>query len=228
MVRNRRKAFTLIELLVVIAIIAILAAILFPVFERAREKANQASCQSNLKQIGLAFHMYASDYDTRLPMLCTQQPEHWGACVYYLSTYPEKDPINGRWYQVLQPYMKNEQIFVCPSRNKWSLSYQVWACYNGSQPFPLIRGGHGAPYLPCLENDIVYPGNTILVTDSSGDGYYKALIFPGQGQYDPNIYGPQRFRHNETLNALFCDGHVKAKRQGSVKVKEFNVELSGT
>ncbi len=88
---RRRIGFTLIELLVVIAIIAILAAILFPVFARAREKARQITCASNLKQMGLAFFMYASDYDETFPMA-------------YL------------WKTRLQPYIRNKEINRCPSR----------------------------------------------------------------------------------------------------------------
>ena len=110
---SNRRGFTLIELLVVIAIIAILAAILFPVFARAREKARQASCTSNLKQIGLAIHMYADDYDMLLPLA---------------NQYPAEPPPDDAYHQgwpgiddVLEPYTKNRQIFRCPSDkdNTW-------------------------------------------------------------------------------------------------------------
>ena len=87
--RNRRAGFTLIELLVVIAVIAILAAILFPAFARARENARCASCQSNLKQIGLGLMQYIQDYDESMPF------ENWNT--------------------VTQPYLKSTQIFDCPS-----------------------------------------------------------------------------------------------------------------
>ena len=99
----RRAGFTLIELLVVIAIIAILAAILFPVFARAREKARQTTCTSNLKQIGLAVHMYAQDYDGLLPLA---------------NQYPAPPPPADATHQgppgiqdVIEPYTKNQQIF---------------------------------------------------------------------------------------------------------------------
>ena len=93
-----RKGFTLIELLVVIAIIAILAAILFPAFARARENARRASCQSNLKQIGLGVAMYKQDYDEKMPQ--------------YNYTIAA---VNYSWDLVLEPYLKNRQIFRCPS-----------------------------------------------------------------------------------------------------------------
>src|SRR5262249_42833296 len=98
--RRQRCGFTLIELLVVIAIIAILAAILFPVFAQAREKARQASCSSNCRQIGLAVMMYAEDNDQSYP-LYVHAPKHdqW-------------------WYDTIQPYAKDKRIFTCPSVKK--------------------------------------------------------------------------------------------------------------
>src|SRR5688572_10535238 len=101
----RRRAFTLIELLVVIAIIAILAAILFPVFAQARDKARSASCLSNTKQMALAFHTYTQDYDELMPMAyygdwapcCAARGGHWP------------------WPKVLIPYVKNKQVYTCPS-----------------------------------------------------------------------------------------------------------------
>jgi prepilin-type N-terminal cleavage/methylation domain-containing protein len=98
--------FTLIELLVVIAIIAILAAILFPVFSRAREKARQASCLSNLKQIGQAAHQYAQDYDEKWPPV---RRGGFGSPAF-------------NWQQILIPYTKNDQIFRCPS-NDFIIAY---------------------------------------------------------------------------------------------------------
>src|SRR5688572_13881160 len=105
-VAKRSKGFTLIELLVVIAIIGLLAAIMFPVFARARENARRASCQSNLKQIGLGFAQYNQDYDERYPSPCYGD---WSIGGPYLS-YPV----------LLQPYLKSEQVFLCPSEEDGS------------------------------------------------------------------------------------------------------------
>src|SRR5574341_1313661 len=95
--RRRSAGFTLIELLVVIAIIAILAAILFPVFAQAREKARAASCLSNTKQLGLAMRMYAQDFD-EVNVGSYSYPNTWGACPMFM------------WMDLIQPYVKNTQL----------------------------------------------------------------------------------------------------------------------
>jgi prepilin-type N-terminal cleavage/methylation domain-containing protein/prepilin-type processing-associated H-X9-DG protein len=102
---RRSRGFTLIELLVVIAIIAILAAILFPVFARAREKARQTSCLSNVKQLDLAVLMYKQDYDEVFPYT------NWG------NTVAAPEPTAANWPCGLYPYIKNKQLFQCPSQN---------------------------------------------------------------------------------------------------------------
>ena len=109
-----KQAFTLIELLVVIAIIAILAAILFPVFAQAREKARQSACLSNLRQIGLAFSMYAQDYDERLPDRRDLKSSLPGGFRPWTS-WPPFDPRTGWAANVLLPFTKNNQIWSCPS-----------------------------------------------------------------------------------------------------------------
>lgn len=105
----KHRGFTLIELLVVIAIIAILAAILFPVFAQAREKARQISCVSNGKQMGIGLYMYAQDYDEHLPR------------VYTATNGVNNGPRD--WKDDIQPYIKNRQVFVCPSRSLQNPSY---------------------------------------------------------------------------------------------------------
>jgi prepilin-type N-terminal cleavage/methylation domain-containing protein/prepilin-type processing-associated H-X9-DG protein len=105
---QRRHAFTLIELLVVIAIIAILAAILFPVFGRARENARRSSCQSNLKQMGLAVFQYVQDYDEILPKVVRDAAPGETANLKFNNQYVV-------WAEAIQPYCKSLQIFICPS-----------------------------------------------------------------------------------------------------------------
>src|ERR1043166_2835215 len=106
-----RRAFTLIELLVVIAIIAVLAAMLFPVFARARESARRATCTSNLHQIGLALHMYTQDYDERFPV-CNFSDTPFG---FPPATHKDGTGKPIYMHELLQPYSKNEQMYFCPT-----------------------------------------------------------------------------------------------------------------
>lgn len=119
--RQKRNAFTLIELLVVIAIIAILAAILFPVFAQAREKARQTSCLSNMRQLGTALLAYTIDYDEYMPV-----------------AFPKIAPVNGGnstdmpWDMQVQPYIKNVQIFTCPSDSQGRAASSAVPWFDGS------------------------------------------------------------------------------------------------
>src|SRR6476619_4691573 len=149
----RNRAFTLIELLVVIAIIAVLAAILFPVFAQAREKARATACISNQHQMGLAITMYRSDYDeinpryrlcpdnaadplcvTASPTVLTGPNEMWWA-PYDTALGPEPTPLPGNYLGpkagFLQPYVKNQQIFRCPSYPQGQVGYAMSYIYNG-------------------------------------------------------------------------------------------------
>src|SRR6056297_3098043 len=128
-----RRGFTLIELLVVIAIIAILAAILFPVFARAREKARQASCLSNMKQISLAQMMYAQDYDETMVVNATSV-HNFDAPDGTPITTPDTGAM--LWMYLIYPYVNNVQIFTCPSDNHgWSASSYDAGCGYGKNAY---------------------------------------------------------------------------------------------
>ena len=234
MVSKKKRGFTLIELLVVIAIIAILAAILFPVFARARAKAKQASCQSNLKQIGLAFQMYINDYDEMYPMISYAQTT---------GPSPGLPGVAGtRWFEVLYPYVKNNQIWICPGgRREWAfkttpLAYAVyWFQY--SSPYvsaPCLRWVGGYP--AAKQSDIVNVAACILAGDGAGDnngGYYYTWLYNGMAPSANPQFGVAgslncTFRHNEMGNFLFCDGHVKARTRTSLLLKEFDIVKAGT
>jgi prepilin-type N-terminal cleavage/methylation domain-containing protein len=152
--RRRAAAFTLIELLVVIAIIAILAAILFPVFAQAREKARQASCLSNTRQMGLAVAMYVQDNEA-----------------YPSASSPSSFRPRTRWADHIFPYVKNEGLFLCPSAPKTLLNKQ-WA-----HDLTRLYGGYGYNYqylgnarfpFTASEAEITAPAETIAIADTNG------------------------------------------------------------
>jgi prepilin-type N-terminal cleavage/methylation domain-containing protein/prepilin-type processing-associated H-X9-DG protein len=193
---RRETGFTLIELLVVIAIIAILAAILFPVFAKAREKARQASCQSNLKQIGLALLMYAQDCDGAISM-------HTGG-----FGYPDLATSEREWWpHRIQPYVKNFQVLVCPTYGEWierdeCRGYHSW--YGG------YAGTCNVWQTSTKLDRLDRPANIVLVLDAK----CRRCNMAGQGDCWAGEYDCDR-RHNEMNNHLFADGHVKTMRQSS-------------
>lgn len=149
MKNNKKSAFTLIELLVVIAIIAILAAILFPVFAQAREKARQTSCLSNMKQVGLGLLMYVQDYD-----------ENYPRADYWAPTPPLNPAATGtfaarvnhyKWPAWVLPYTKNVNIFRCPSRTRDQIAWDQNGEYKGDG-YALNLSVSGRPLNPVGEN----------------------------------------------------------------------------
>jgi len=224
-----RKAFTLIELLVVIAIIAILAAILFPVFGRARENARRSSCQSNLKQIGLGITQYMQDYDERFP---------------YSGTSSAYD----LWRVYIFPYVKNTQIFSCPSRpKKTSTNYvdtRTFTVDGQSLRFPgtWTYGVHEQVMPLDLAPAVATPASFHIGRISSAallpmvadctywlfkgdDGFYRVVNANAagiNGATDEVSFGPTNeayARHFNGSNILFADGHVKFYPQGTLGVR---------
>jgi prepilin-type N-terminal cleavage/methylation domain-containing protein/prepilin-type processing-associated H-X9-DG protein len=202
---RRTAGFTLIELLVVIAIIAILAAILFPVFARAREKARQTSCLSNLKQIGLAGLMYAQDYDENPPPQLVIRNAGSNQ-TYFL------------WIDQLQPYVKNKQVFLCPSqKNGWPTDASGCG-YSTTMPCgPPVGGCNGSYSLNSWYFDIVYnPQNYVplgaMQRPADLAWFYDSLAPCGEPS-GLGGYGAQYTAinpiHNGGLNIAFCDGHAK-------------------
>ena len=204
----KRRAFTLIELLVVIAIIAILAAILFPVFAKAREKARQASCQSNLKQIGIAWMQYSQDYDERMPLAFTY-------------TAPGVvEARNGEWYFNCQPYMKSRQLMDCPSYGATGFNTGgVWSYAGASTVTAANRnlvveytrnlntapGGTGNPAGIPLAT-IQEPANLITLTEGANN-YCRYRCRGSACTW--TSYNWHNTRHNDGSNYTFSDGHAK-------------------
>jgi prepilin-type N-terminal cleavage/methylation domain-containing protein/prepilin-type processing-associated H-X9-DG protein len=201
----RRDGFTLIELLVVIAIIAILAAILFPVFAQAREKARQTTCLSHHKQLGTALMMYTQDYDEIFP------PERMGGT----KNWPPDAVGTTTWRFALQPYVKNEKIWVCPSitpRNWFKTPYltevpgDILATYAyAGHPFicEYAKGSRGVP-MASFEK----PANSLVICESRATWY--ADIGPWSLPDDWGDGGNAfPFWHNRGGNFIFVDGHAK-------------------
>lgn len=213
---SSRAGFTLIELLVVIAIIAILASILFPVFARAREKARQASCQANLKQVGLAFMMYVQDYDETV-FFYTNGPAWIGDGIAPAVTWTSHSDFI-YWGNFLLPYTKNRQIWRCPST---VISFWAgWAALGLSEE-KCMHSSYGLNGY--LENkalaEIDTPAEKILAHDSyerrlenNGDMFCLQTGDTINLTQWRSTAGAIReyWRHNDTANVLWCDGHVKA------------------
>ena len=200
----KRRGFTLIELLVVIAIIAILAAILFPVFARAREKARQSSCQSNEKQIMLAVIMYSQDYDEKFP-----------------STFRVDPDGNRRWCESVSPYVKNSQLFVCPSDSAVGNPFATCPGALNTSYMANWQIGWDSATSPISQGSVVAPSNTIYLCDGGAYGTAAGINIPVQpiegcwiirtDWWDANWGGPNP-RHSEVANVGFVDGHVKAMK----------------
>jgi len=220
-----RKAFTLIELLVVIAIIAILAAILFPVFAKAREKARQISCLSNMRQIGLGFMQYTQDNDEVLPGSGDlNYSTHEGAWVD-IDTYAAPTSVFSPSTGAIFPYVKSIGVFVCPSDSagrQSGLSYSVNGCttQNGSSLIGNVHFGYSLAKFDSPSSMLLLdeetggsavPGTIAGSESGTDDGfsYYHYDGGTGKSQVDlPSV------RHTGVSNCCFVDGHVKAMNPG--------------
>lgn len=209
--RRTTKGFTLIELLVVIAIISILAAILFPVFARARENARRSSCASNLKQIGIAAMMYSQDYDETL------------APLFNGSFFP----VTG-WMYLLTPYAKSDQLFDCPNVTPYTTNNTLSDYYNfrsygyndylGFNPAGVALAQIGSPA------ETVMFGDNHAHDPNTNYGFYR-LIRPSvsTGEFwdmTNGSVGRITNRHLEGANVCYADGHVKWSKLPGVITKD--------
>jgi len=227
---NRKSAFTLIELLVVIAIIAILAAILFPVFATAREKARQTSCASNLKQLGLAYIQYVQDYDENFPCGTNYTTANaWGGA-----------PGLG-WAGEIYPYVRSVGAFACPddpttqgsgTPTTYPVSYAENMFLTGSNAFPgestamtkLIAPSLTVVLMEC-QGQTVNLLNANEGASGSTNGYqyiYGTFAKPASGQFPDRPWSSppgmilQQTVHSLGSNFLAADGHVKWLRPSHI------------
>ncbi len=219
----QRSGFTLIELLVVIATIAILAAILFPVFARARENARRASCMSNMKQIGLGWNMYIQDYDENM-------------VTYAYPSFPGGvHAWQYGWQAALYPYIRSTQVFICPSAYKissvasnscdptyvsttafgsgsYGINYAYLARWTSAAPLP---AGQDIRLIDSNIAIIEKPSETVALTEITGLGSYGSTYYPSiwgsaYTSCGGSTYGDQLgMWHFDGTNTLFTDGHVK-------------------
>lgn len=194
----------MIELLVVIAIIAILAAILFPVFSRAREQARKTACLSNLRQMGTALIMYLQDWDETYPIprmgptTCPVTCNTWAAPHY-------------TWRYIIQPYIKNADVFVCPSHVNYvqhdgeGYHFDIWGTYGMNSAFC-----GGAKRM----SDIYSPSDVILIGESAGTNH-DPYCHASHGNNLNNFFGGHGcylYHSDGTENFIFADGHVKTMK----------------
>lgn len=206
--RKERSGFTLIELLVVIAIIAILAAILFPVFATAREKARQTSCASNMKQVGIAIQQYLTDYDETYPIVYNLGAAPW-------TWFPYNSPASA--VVELYPYVKSIQVWTCPSQTDKVYSYWSYGGKTYVQQYAFggyyLNKGAGVPS-PISASMVTTPATIIEVAElGPNGGNQQTAVVDGYCSVSdtvsvtcaPRISWP----HTNGSNYIYGDGHVK-------------------
>ena len=203
--RTRRSdAFTLIELLVVIAIIAILAAILFPVFARARENARKSNCQSNLKQIGTGLLQYVQDYDETVP---------WGAEISWSAAAGQ----SGFFAIALQPYIKNWQVFQCPSLPAaYTGTWRVVGYQTASYGYNMLLGANSMASFSQVADTICAMDARNAWLDNVGNIYSRV----GCGFYGGNTTQPTDW-HMDGVNVAYLNGHVKWSKLSGINWNNF-------
>ncbi len=220
-----KKAFTLIELLVVIAIIAILAAILFPVFSQAKAAAKSTVCLSNMKQLGLGMLLYVNDTDDQMFYRAGWGNSRSGST---LTIGPGENKNAFKWWNLMLPYLKSSQILQCPADTMPTTSPDAKGVNDITRSYIALAS---AESLNLSSVDKV--AETMVITEKWGQDYTgprtDSWIEPFNGDFTTDVTDPTRTftasnRHFQHLNASFFDGHAKAETGGAVQSSK---DLSG-
>ncbi len=233
---NTRRGFTLIELLVVIAIIAILAAILFPVFAQAREKARQTQCLSNLRQVGTAVMLYVQDYDESFPL---QSSSPYGYCTNLAGTNTQYAPEDGcaspTWINSIYVYSKNRDLVVCPSSSEFvgkdapTANSRTSYVFNGMLG-SFMAGQTAIPMPVTAYAGVGRPAETVMIQEQ-GTTWKRSQPIPryiGGNWNDPVaslLFDANAKIHGGGFNINYADGHAKWIK-GSQALK--NLVMVGT
>jgi len=236
-----KRAFTLIELLVVIAIIAILAAILFPVFAQARAKARATACLSNLKQIGIGIMMYAQDYDETLPGNHQGAPHNVqgdsGSATLTAIGFMDTDPtkVLRNWNRDIFPYLKNKEIYKCTEAAPRSSGPTASSTFVetkdplGANASFKLNGIVASQPLAVIDSpaNIVFADEYIFYSRVSQvrpcwDG---STFADGRRKYYQFNHPYYDVQHTAGGNIVYCDGHAKFKKKTAIKFKDYGVDV---
>jgi prepilin-type N-terminal cleavage/methylation domain-containing protein/prepilin-type processing-associated H-X9-DG protein len=210
-----KRAFTLIELLVVIAIIAILAAILFPVFAQAKEAAKKTACLSNMKQLGLGLQLYLGDSDDRMFF-------RGGSANSRSGLIPSANA--NRWWNLLMPYVKNKEIYRCPSDSQPTASRDINNILSIQRSYIAISPAESLNF-NAIENVV----ETTVITEKWGQDYTGLVgdswIEPYNGDLSIDAKDSSRTykaadRHTRQMNAVFFDSHAKSKSGAAIRASK--------
>ena len=215
----KSRGFTLIELLVVISIIAILAAILFPVFAQAKEASKKTACLANMKQLGLGLQLYLNDFDDTMFFRA-------GSANSRSGNIPSANA--NRWWNLMVPYAKSNELFRCPSDSQPTPSKDVNGNLTIQRSYIALSPAESLNF-----TSLPNPTDTLVITEKWGSDYTGTVgdswIAPYNGDFSVDSHDASRTykaadRHSKQMNGVFFDSHAKAKTGAAIRASK---DLSG-